>query len=239
MSTSEEGIGPEGYLEELSSDDDSLFGKMWPPSQDVDMAPARNNEKLKYLLHYVKLCNLQMGVQKLHWLKVNTFKGREDIFHDGKTMIRKVLDETSQRKIHDARLQVKRDLMMKKVEENTTTLGQMFGELQNCVHIHMQEHFVELKWWNGNPDNKQGVMNKMRTDIVQVVALAKQNTKAEWRVKFKNWSSWQQRKFTRKQIKMNEKRAPKEALREDFQAELEFDDQLRSIRRLLSRMNNA
>ena len=57
---------------------------------------------LKYLLHYDKICNLEMGVQKLDWLKVNILKAREDIFHDGKAVIQRVLDETSQRKNHDA-----------------------------------------------------------------------------------------------------------------------------------------
>ena len=94
---------------------------------------------------------------------------------------------------------------MKKIEDNTMTHGQLFQELQNCINVHVQEHFVELKRWNVYPYNDQGFLNKMRADIVQVVALAKQNTKASWHVKFENWSSWRQRKLAQKEPEISEK----------------------------------
>ena len=79
----------------------------------------------------------------------------------------------------------------------------------------------------------------MRADIVQLVALANPKTKAEWRVKFEVWSSWEQRKLALKEMELNEKEALKEALEEYFQTNLEFDDQLTNIWRLFSRMNHA
>ena len=67
---------------------------------------------------------------------------------------------------------------------------------------------------------------------------AKQQTKAEWHLGFKKWSAWQARKEARREIKISESRALKEALHEDFQAELKVDGQVRNIR-ILPGMKNG
>ena len=126
---------------------------------------------LKYLMQHDKLCKHKVGVQKLDWLKINTFRPKQEVFHNGKAIVRQTIVVDSQQKIRDERFKIKRDLLRKQISENEAAHQALYQELQALITRYVDEQINELKVWNVVTNDAE-LANKLRGEIAQKIVQA-------------------------------------------------------------------
>ena len=193
---------------------------------------------IAYLSNVEKYHRKKLGLMKLEWLKQHAFKAKASTFRDGQQVVTGVVDENAQTTLFQKEYDIKIEIVTKEVASMDDEIRKSFIACKTALDEYTKQYVSLMREWLPEDAGAPDPLTLRRT-ITEQIVMASNKISLSMNTKFTHWVEFQQAKQIKLQTRIQDECILPEALIEDIQKAKPVDEQLSSLRGIVSALSNC
>ena len=186
---------------------------------------------ITYLKKVQRAHRKAVALKKLEWTHEHSFEPHSTLFRDGKTMVHKVVELDSQKKIHDSTFELRKGFLQKEVDNTTKDSNETFTALKKKFEEY-RAHLVRVTsdWILGDHtgDVYRAAVEQISENSVAIVFRLDSQ--------YDGWMEHQKTKSLEKATRVQNSNIVKEAFTEDTQGNKPVAENISDLRLALKQV---
>ena len=207
-------------------------GAQTRPKWDLSLVPQPCRPlTVAYLKKVERAHRKAVELKKLEWTHEHSFEPHSTLFRDGKTMVHKVVEMDSQKKIHDSTFELRKGFLQKEVDDTKKDSNEAFAALKKKLEEY-KAHLARVTsdWIVGDHtgDVYRAAVEQISENSVNIVVRLDSQ--------YDRWVEHQKTKSLKKATRVQNSKIVKEAFIEDTQANKPIAEQISDLRLALKQV---